>query len=51
MEEAARIIDAIPPQQRRTRHLTTAQMALDLAPENARSLPVAKNLRELIEGA
>ncbi|WP_285498458.1 hypothetical protein, partial [Actinomadura sp. NBRC 104425] len=45
MEEAARIIDAIPPQQRRTRYLTAARMALDLAPENARSLPAAKELR------
>jgi len=51
MEEAARIIDAIPLQQRRTRYLTTARMVLDLAPENARSLSVAKDLRELTEGA
>ncbi|GAA4151598.1 hypothetical protein GCM10022416_48930 [Actinomadura keratinilytica] len=50
MEEAARIIDAIPPQYRRTRHLSAARLALDLAPEKARSLPVAKDLRELTEG-
>ncbi|WP_344959088.1 hypothetical protein [Actinomadura miaoliensis] len=51
MEEAMRIIDDIPPQQRRTRYLTAARMVLEVAPEKAWALPVAKELRELTAGA
>ncbi|MEU6034603.1 hypothetical protein ABZ801_04275 [Actinomadura sp. NPDC047616] len=51
MEEAARIIDAIPAQYRRTRYMTAARMVLEVAPEKARALPVAKELRELTAGA
>jgi transcriptional regulator with XRE-family HTH domain len=51
MAHAARIIDELPVEHRRTRHLSTARIALDLAPEKARTLPAARELRALTVGS
>jgi hypothetical protein len=50
IEHAARIVDGIPGKSRRTRYLTAARMVLDVAPERARTLPAARELRALTTG-
>ncbi|WP_131736056.1 hypothetical protein [Actinomadura roseirufa] len=47
MEEASRIIQGIPAERRRTKHMTLGRIVLNVVPERARKLSAARELRAL----